>query len=129
MAMETRIVDYLDFLGGLGAANAPYFLEGGQAVNFWAEYFSNKGAGEALEQYRPFTSKDCDLWVISPRFAAALRPKFREVARLLTKMDRIVLRFRKTEAGANFAAAWKNARIIRDLGTSTAPTDPTPPTA
>ena len=63
MAMETRIADYLDFLGELGAANAPYFLEGGQAVNFWAEYFSNKGAGEAIERYRPFTSKDCDLWV------------------------------------------------------------------
>jgi hypothetical protein len=58
---------------------------------------------------------------------AALRPKFREVARLLTKMDRIVLRFRKTEAGANFAAAWKNARLIRDLGMA-GPTEPTPPT-
>ena len=63
MEMETRIADYLDFLGKLGEANAPYFLEGGQAVNFWAEYFSNKGAGEAIERYRPFTSKDCDLWV------------------------------------------------------------------
>ncbi len=61
--METRIADYLDFLGDLGAANAPYFLEGGQAVNFWAEYFSNKGAGESIERFRPFTSKDCDLWV------------------------------------------------------------------
>ena len=57
MAMDTRIADYLDFLGELGAANAPYFLEGGQAVNFWAEYFSNKGAGEAVEQYRPPTRK------------------------------------------------------------------------
>jgi len=63
MAMETRIADYLDFLGDLGAANAPYFLEGGQAVNFWAEYFSNKGAEEAMKRFRPFTSKDCDLWV------------------------------------------------------------------
>jgi hypothetical protein len=58
---------------------------------------------------------------------AALRPKFREVAELLTKMDRVVLRFRKTEAGANFAAAWKNARIIRDLGGS-APATPASPT-
>lgn len=56
----------------------------------------------------------------------SLRPKFREVAALLTKMDRIVLRFRKTEAGANFAAAWKNARIIRDLG-KIGGTDPTTP--
>jgi hypothetical protein len=61
--METRIADYLDFLGELGAANTPYFLEGGQAVNFWAEYFSNKGAGAAIERFQPFTSKDCDLWV------------------------------------------------------------------
>ncbi len=61
--METRIADYLDFLEELGAANAPYFLEGGQAVNLWAEYFSNKGAGETIERFRPFTSKDCDLWV------------------------------------------------------------------
>jgi hypothetical protein len=62
---------------------------------------------------------------------AALRPKLREVAQLLAKMDRIVLRFRKTEAGANFAAAWKNARIVRDLGGSAPaePGAPTPPTA
>lgn len=42
MPMETRIADYLGFLSDLGAADVPYFLEGGQAVNFWAEYFSNK---------------------------------------------------------------------------------------
>jgi hypothetical protein len=40
--METRIADYLDFLGDLGASKADDFLGGGQAVNFWAEYFSNK---------------------------------------------------------------------------------------
>lgn len=55
---------------------------------------------------------------------AELRPKFREVSQLLAKMDRLVLRFRKTEDGRNFAAAWKNARIIRDLGES-APKVPT----
>lgn len=63
MAMETRIADYLEFLSDLGAADVPYFLEGGQAVNFWAEYFSNKRGGAHIERYRPFTSKDCDLWV------------------------------------------------------------------
>ncbi len=57
---------------------------------------------------------------------AALRPKFAEVADLLAQMDRLVLRFRRTEAGAAFAAAWEAARIIRDLGTS-GPADPTPP--
>ncbi len=45
-----------------------------------------------------------------------LRPAFREVAELLGKMDRLVLRFRKTEAGTRFASVWKTARIIRDLG-------------
>ncbi|MGL4399982.1 MAG: hypothetical protein ACRCXD_08945 [Luteolibacter sp.] len=58
----------------------------------------------------------------------ALRPSFREVSELLGKMDRLVLRFRKTEAGARFAEAWKAARIIRDLGGS-APAEPTPPAA
>ena len=47
---------------------------------------------------------------------AALRPKF---ADLLAQMDRLVLRFRRTEAGT----AWQAARTIRDLGTS----GPAPP--
>ena len=59
---ETRISDYLSFLQDLGASGADYFLEGGQAVNFWAEYFSAKGAGDALAPFLPFTSKDCDVW-------------------------------------------------------------------
>jgi hypothetical protein len=58
----TRVTDYLLFLKDLGASGADYFLEGGQAVNFWAEYFSAKGAGEMLEPFQPFTSKDCDVW-------------------------------------------------------------------
>jgi hypothetical protein len=58
----------------------------------------------------------------------ALRPAFREVSELLGKMDRLVLRFRKTEPGARFAAAWKAARTIRDLGEA-GPAAPTPPTA
>lgn len=59
---------------------------------------------------------------------AALRPKFREVAAVLTKMDRLVLRFRKTEAGTRFADTWKAARTIRDLGQA-APQAPAAPTA
>jgi hypothetical protein len=58
----TRITDYLLFLKDLGSSGADYFLEGGQAVNFWAEYFSAKGAGEVLAPFQPFTSKDCDVW-------------------------------------------------------------------
>ena len=57
---------------------------------------------------------------ISRRHAltVTLRPKFAEVARLLKKMDRLVLRFRRTEPGAAFANAWTASRTIRDLGTS-----------
>jgi hypothetical protein len=53
------------------------------------------------------------------------RPKFREISRLLKKMDRLVLRFRKTEPGTAFANAWAASRIVRDLGSS-APEEPTP---
>jgi hypothetical protein len=63
-----------------------------------------------------------------------LRPKFREVAELLAKMDRLVLRFRRDEPGTRFAAAWQATRTIRDLGSTApaapeAPATPTPPTA
>lgn len=63
MARDTGITDYLGFLRELSATGNAYFLEGGQAVNFWAEYFSAKGAAAAMAPYRPFTSKDCDIWV------------------------------------------------------------------
>ena len=53
-------------------------------------------------------------------FHATLRPGFREVGTLLRKMDRLVLRFRKTPAGTRFADAWTAARIIRDLATTSA---------
>jgi hypothetical protein len=60
---ETRINDYASFLRDLGSSGADYFLEGGQAVNFWAEYYSAKGAEGTLSPFLPFTSKDCDVWV------------------------------------------------------------------
>jgi hypothetical protein len=47
-----------------------------------------------------------------------LRPKFREISQLLQKMDRLVLRFRKTEPGTAFANVWAASRIVRDLGGS-----------
>ena len=34
-------------------------------------------------------------------------------------MDNLVLRFRRTEAGAAFAGAWAASRVVRDLGGST----------
>ena len=49
---ETRFSDYLSFLQGFCASGAPYFLEGGQAVNFWAEYFNARGAGESLQRFQ-----------------------------------------------------------------------------
>ena len=51
-------------------------------------------------------------------FTVALRPKFLEVSQHLKKMDRLVLRFRRTEAGATFANVWAASRIVRDLGSS-----------
>jgi len=45
----------------LKAANdggQPYLLIGGQAVYFWASLYI--GEEQALEQWRPFTSKDID---------------------------------------------------------------------
>jgi hypothetical protein len=55
----------------------------------------------------------------------ALRPKFREVSLMLQKMDRLVLRFRRTEPGTAFASAWQTSRTVRDLGGS-APGAPEP---
>ncbi len=55
----------------------------------------------------------------------ALRPKFREISQILTKMDRLVLRFRRTEPGTAFASAWAASRTVRDLGGS-APAGPEP---
>ena len=56
----------------------------------------------------------------------ALRPKFREVGELLGRMDRLVLRFRKTPNGKRFADTWQATRIIRDLGQA-APAQAAPP--
>lgn len=64
MTADTRPEDYLRVLKSLTDDGCSYFLEGGQAVNFWAEYFTLRDRGVIeLEKYQPFTSKDCDLWV------------------------------------------------------------------
>jgi len=49
--------DYLEFLQSLGARTGEQFLIGGQAVNFWAEYFDHQGRPDELRALRPFTSK------------------------------------------------------------------------
>lgn len=63
-----EIGEYLALLHELSQAGVQHFLEGGQAVNFWAEYIAAKEQGEMLSQLRPFTSKDCDLWVSHAAF-------------------------------------------------------------
>ena len=58
---------------------------------------------------------------------SALRPRFREVGALLAKMDRLVLRFRSTDAGKRFADTWQATRIIRDLGQAAPAQQSSPP--
>ena len=60
---ESGIEDYLGFLQSLLNRCPAQFLFGGQAVNFWADYFDRKGEAKDLHSLRPFTSKDCDIWV------------------------------------------------------------------
>ena len=64
-ATEAGYEAYLEYLKSLRASGASYFLEGGQAVNFWAEYVDCRVQGQPLSPLRPFTSKDCDIWVSS----------------------------------------------------------------
>lgn len=64
MAKSTTVADYADFLTSLDNEGKAYFMEGGQAVNLWAEYYSNaSNKKEQLSEFLPFTSKDCDIWV------------------------------------------------------------------
>lgn len=63
MAGDTTVGDYLRFLQELTEAGHPCFLEGGQAINFWADYHSSNANAQLLSPYLPFTSRDCDIWV------------------------------------------------------------------
>jgi len=60
---ESGIEEYLGFLQSLWIRHPSQFLFGGQAVNFWAEYFDRQSRHGKLTSFRPFTSKDCDIWV------------------------------------------------------------------
>jgi hypothetical protein len=60
---EAGVEAYLEYLQSLRASKTEYFLEGGQAVNFWAEYIDAHIQSRPLSPMRPFTSKDCDIWV------------------------------------------------------------------
>lgn len=48
---DTRIGNYAAFRHKFGTSNIDYFLERGQAVNFWAEYCCVKGADSGLVTY------------------------------------------------------------------------------
>ncbi len=61
--VEAGIGAYLEYLRSLRDSGVEYFLEGGQAVNFWAEYLDHRVPGSPIGSMRPFTSKDCDIWV------------------------------------------------------------------
>ncbi len=63
---ESGIDDYLGFLQALWCKYPSQFLFGGQGVNFWAEYFDRQGHPGELGSFRPFTSKDCDIWLSAP---------------------------------------------------------------
>lgn len=53
--------DFALSLRKIEASQLDYFVEGGQAVNIWAEVYS--AAAPGVTDLAPFTSKDCDLWV------------------------------------------------------------------
>lgn len=53
--------DFASPLRKIEASQLDYFVEGGQAVNIWAEVYSE--AAPSVTDLAPFTSKDCDLWV------------------------------------------------------------------
>ena len=53
--------DFASSLRKIESSRLDYFVEGGQAVNIWAEVYSE--AAPSVADYAPFTSKDCDLWV------------------------------------------------------------------
>lgn len=61
--MAKKPDDFHYWLSQLTESNIHYFLEGGQAVNIWALTFLERC--NALQDYLPFTSKDCDIWISS----------------------------------------------------------------
>jgi hypothetical protein len=60
---ETSLEEYVGFLREILDKTPEQFLLGGQAVNFWADYYDRKSQLSPLGSFRPFTSKDCDIWV------------------------------------------------------------------
>lgn len=63
MRRDTTVSDYTSLLQELSHAGQEYFLEGGQAVNFWAEYIGEVEGEETLREFQPYMSADCDIWI------------------------------------------------------------------
>ena len=68
MARQHAAEAFVEQLQILARSGHPHFLEGGQAVNVWAEVYSPRLP--ALSDLSPFTSKDCDVWTSYEMFQA-----------------------------------------------------------
>lgn len=61
MSEAVEVGHFLTELETIEEANEAYFLIGGQAVNVWAEVYSDHAP--EVRSYAPFTSRDCDIRV------------------------------------------------------------------
>jgi hypothetical protein len=52
MTRDTTVSDYVPLLQSLSESGHPYFLEGGLAVNFWAEFISAE-----VGKFRPLDTR------------------------------------------------------------------------
>ncbi len=84
---ESGVEAYLLFLQSLLARCPLQFLLGGQAVNFWADYFDRKAYSEELQAFRPFTSKDCDVWVSPQAWIEIQKAESRRLVRGVSPID------------------------------------------
>jgi len=109
-------------------------LSVGGTATVAAKYGLTPAAAQALTKERA----DYDAILNAPDAAVAVRkaltqgfrPAFRLLDRKFAELDRLIVQFRVTEAGRALVAAWKAARLVRDLGTGhRAPPAATPPPA
>ena len=80
----------------------------------------------AIDAYRDSIAQPSGAIAERKALTGSLDAAYRAVATLLESMDRLVLRFRGTDGGRAFAAAWQAARIIRDYGHGPATPPPAP---
>lgn len=95
---------------------AAYGLDANDAANLLRE----------IDEYAAVIASPAAAIANRRALTSLLRPRFREVSRVLQSMDRLVLRFRSSPGGVRFVEGWEAARVIRDLGYRSADTPPTP---